>query len=136
MHEEVSAVGLNPGIQPDLHVWGMEVAVYLYLGGLVAGLMILSGVFDHKARNGAHPPVQGIMWAPLLAPVLLSLGMGGLFLDLEHKAHVFHFYTTFQVASPMSWGSWILLLVFPAQFLFIAHQVGVNFQSQREINRA
>ena len=41
MNEEVSAVGLNSGIQPDLHIWGMEVAVYLYLGGLAAGLMIL-----------------------------------------------------------------------------------------------
>jgi formate-dependent nitrite reductase membrane component NrfD len=136
MIEEVSTVGLNSGIQPDLHIWGMEVAVYLYLGGLVAGLMILSGIFDRKARNGAHPPVEGIILAPLLAPVLLSLGMGGLFLDLERKAHFFHFYTTFQVASPMSWGSWILLLVFPAQFLFIAHRLDVKFPGRQFIGAA
>jgi formate-dependent nitrite reductase membrane component NrfD len=44
--------------------------------------------------------------------------MFALFLDLEKKLHVWRFYTTFQLKSPMSWGSWILLLVFPAAALF------------------
>lgn len=33
----------NPGIDPALHVWGWEIPVYLFLGGLVAGLMIIAG---------------------------------------------------------------------------------------------
>jgi formate-dependent nitrite reductase membrane component NrfD len=37
-----------------------------------------------------------------------------LVLDLEHKPYVWRLYTTFQPASPMSWGSWILMLVYPA----------------------
>ncbi len=37
-----------------------------------------------------------------------------LFLDLSHKLYVWRLYTTFQITSPMSWGSWILLLVYPA----------------------
>ena len=45
--------------------------------------------------------------------------MGGLFLDLEHKLFLFRFYTTFQPASPMSWGAWILLLVYPVLLLGI-----------------
>jgi formate-dependent nitrite reductase membrane component NrfD len=51
---------------------------------------------------------------------VLSLGMTTLFLDLEYKLHVFRFYTTLQPLSPMSWGSWILLLVYPASILLIA----------------
>lgn len=51
---------------------------------------------------------------PLLALVLLSLGMLALFLDLEHKLYVWRLYLTFELTSPMSWGSWILLLVYPA----------------------
>jgi formate-dependent nitrite reductase membrane component NrfD len=50
---------------------------------------------------------------PLLGLVLLSLGMLALFMDLEHKRYVWRLYVTFQLSSPMSWGAWILLLVYP-----------------------
>ncbi len=39
--------------------------------------------------------------------------MFALFLDLEHKLYVWRLYVTFEPSSPMSWGSWILLLVYP-----------------------
>jgi formate-dependent nitrite reductase membrane component NrfD len=39
--------------------------------------------------------------------------MLALFLDLEHKLHVWRLYVTFELRSPMSWGSWILILVYP-----------------------
>ena len=51
---------------------------------------------------------------PLLALVLISLGMGALFLDLHYKVHVFRFYLALKPASPMSWGAWILLIIYPA----------------------
>lgn len=35
----------NPGIDPSLHLRDWEIPVYLYLGGLVAGLMIIAGGF-------------------------------------------------------------------------------------------
>jgi formate-dependent nitrite reductase membrane component NrfD len=54
---------------------------------------------------------------PWLSLVLLSLGMGALFLDLEHKLYVWRMYLTFQPASPMSWGGWILVLVYPVLLL-------------------
>ena len=57
---------------------------------------------------------------PLWAPVVLSLGMTTLFLDLEHKLYVYRFYTTLQPTSPMSWGAWILVLVYPLSILQIA----------------
>jgi hypothetical protein len=49
-----------------------------------------------------------------LSLALLTLGMLALFLDLEYKTHVWRLYTTFEPLSPMSWGAWILLLVYPA----------------------
>jgi formate-dependent nitrite reductase membrane component NrfD len=51
---------------------------------------------------------------PLAGLALLSLGMLALFLDLSHKLYVWRLYLTFEPTSPMSWGSWILLLVYPA----------------------
>jgi formate-dependent nitrite reductase membrane component NrfD len=49
----------------------------------------------------------------LWAPLVLSVGMTALFLDLEHKLYVFRFYTSFVPSSPMSWGAWILVLAYP-----------------------
>ena len=101
----------NPMVDPGLHVWGWEIPVYLFLGGLVAGMMILSG---HLLLTGrSRRPDSAFRKLPVLGFALLSLGMLALFLDLEHKAYVWRLYTTFEIASPMSWGAWILLLVYP-----------------------
>ena len=59
----------------------------------------------------------------LLAPIVLSAGMTTLFLDLEHKLYVYRFYTSFQIASPMSWGAWILIIVYPVSILQILVKV-------------
>lgn len=103
----------NPMIDPGLHVWGWEIPVYLFLGGLVAGLMVLLPLLE--LRTGERS--RGLQHAPMLAVLLLSLGMGALALDLEYPRHLYRFYLTFEPTSPMSWGSWILLLVYPALIL-------------------
>lgn len=103
-------------IDPQLHIWGWEIPAYLYLGGLVAGLMIF-GALATRGRATAELS-RWLRWAPFAPPVLLSLGMLFLFLDLEHKLHVYRFYLAFRVASPMSWGSWLLLLIYPATMLW------------------
>ena len=54
----------------------------------------------------------------MITPFLLAIGMVFLFLDLELKEHMLRFYMTFQPLSPMSWGSWLLLFVFPAMIAF------------------
>ena len=102
----------NPLVDPVLHVWGWEIPVYLFLGGLVAGLMVVLAALELRAK-GVRPTGR-LALAPWLGVALLAIGMGTLFLDLEHKVHVFRFYTTFEPTSPMSWGAWILLAVFPA----------------------
>jgi len=105
----------NHLIDPQLHIWGWEVPVYLFLGGLAAGILLVAAmaiVYDKKKQL----PYSYNKLA-LFAPISLSIGMLALFMDLEYKLHVFRFYTTFQITSPMSWGSWILMLFYPASIL-------------------
>lgn len=94
-------------------VWGWEIPVYLFLGGVVAGLML--SVSAAALLRGPSQVTAGMRRGLVLAPVLLGVGMGALFLDLSYKLHVFRFYLTFQASAPMSLGSWVLLLVFPVQ---------------------
>jgi protein NrfD len=110
--DEITTTRSNELIDPSIHIWGWEVGVYLFLGGLVAGMMIISGYFIFKGRHNEH--TCSCFRLPLLGVILLSVGMFALFLDLEYKVHVWRMYATFQIASPMSWGSWILILVYPA----------------------
>ena len=94
-------------------VWGWEIPIYLFLGGLVAGIMLTLSA--SVLLLGRERITQAMKRGALLAPVLLSLGMGALFVDLTYKLHVFRFYTTFRASAPMSLGSWVLLLVYPVQ---------------------
>jgi formate-dependent nitrite reductase membrane component NrfD len=107
----------NPLIDPGLHIWTWEVAMYLFLGGLTAGIMVFAALML-LLNKGRQAPFATAGLA-LLAPIVLSLGMTTLFMDLEHKLYVFRFYTSFQVTSPMSWGSWILLIIYPVATLQI-----------------
>ncbi len=104
----------NPLIDPIFHVWEWQIPVYLFLGGLVGGLMIIAGIRLLVIRPKSREDLACCTVGPLIGLGALSLGMLALFLDLSHKMHVWRLYTTFQPTSPMSWGSWILLLVYPA----------------------
>jgi formate-dependent nitrite reductase membrane component NrfD len=97
--------------------WGWEIPVYLFLGGLVAGLMI--AVSTVVLLRGAGKVTPAMKTGLLLAPVLLSAGMLALFIDLTLKLNVFRFYTTLRPSAPMSLGSWVLVLVYPVQGLLI-----------------
>jgi protein NrfD len=108
---EVTTTRVNEMVDPSLHVWGWEIPVYLFLGGLVAGMMIIAGYFLWSGRQRHSSCACFVL--PTLGLVFLSLGMLALFLDLEHKLYIWRLYTTFEVLSPMSWGSWILVLVYP-----------------------
>jgi len=111
MQPELFITRHNELIDPIVRVWSWQIPVYLFLGGWVAGMMILTGVTLLKGRYRNRNCVCSSL--PGVGLVLLSVGMLALFLDLEHKRYVWRLYTTFQWTSPMSWGSWILLLVYP-----------------------
>lgn len=112
---EIVTTRHNHHIDPSLHIWGWEIPVYLFLGGLAAGLLVLPAVLE-MIRGERRLPVS-VRLMPFAGLALISLGMVALFLDLEHKTHVLRFYFAFLPKSPMSWGSWILMLVYPAGLL-------------------
>jgi protein NrfD len=108
---EIDVVRTNALVDPTLHVWGWEIPAYLFLGGMAAGVMILTALLGNRPPA---PRSRALRWLPFAAPVLISVGMLFLFLDLEHKRFVYRFYLALRLSSPMSWGSWILLAIFPA----------------------
>jgi formate-dependent nitrite reductase membrane component NrfD len=112
---EITTTRHNLLIDPQLAVWSWEIPVYLFLGGLVAGLMVLGGMALRRVARGSQGEADGghfDLQAPLLGFVLINLGMLALLLDLTHKLYVWRVYLTFQASSPMSWGSWLLIIVY------------------------
>lgn len=114
---EVDLIRTNHLIDPGLHIWNWEIPVYLFLGGITAGIMILSVLLQKNVLAKNTTPSTSLRWLPFLAPVLITLGMIALFLDLSFKLHVYRFYFALQPLSPMSWGAWILLAIYPATLL-------------------
>ena len=114
MHEIFSTRN-NLHIDPSLHIWGWEIPVYLFLGGMVAGFMIIAGYFTLKGHH-KHSDFSSF-YLPHTSLIVLSAGMFALFLDLEHKLYTWRLYLTFKPTSAMSWGAWILLLVYPILWL-------------------
>jgi len=109
---EITTTRHNPLIDPHLAVWSWEIPLYLFVGGVVAGMMVLGGIAMLRIARGDDGKAFFSMQTPLLGFMLLNAGMLALLLDLTHRLYVWRIYTTFQVTSPMSWGSWVLLAVY------------------------
>jgi protein NrfD len=109
---EITTTRHNPMVDPQLHVWGWEIPLYLFVGGMVAGMMIIAGWAMLRTARGDDTQRFFSVQTPLAAFMLLNLGMLALLLDLAHPLYVWAVYITFQPASPMSWGSWVLLAVY------------------------
>lgn len=110
---EITTTRHNPLVDPHLAVWSWEIPLYLFVGGIVAGLMILGGIAMLRMVRGDDTRGYFSLHAPLAAFMLLNIGMAALLLDLAHKLYVWAVYLTFEPTSPMSWGSWVLLIVYP-----------------------
>src|SRR5204863_8215506 len=65
--------------------WGWQVVVDIFLGGLAAGVMIVSVVTARQARSRAFRML------PFIAPAAISVALFALFLDLGNKLHAFRF---------------------------------------------
>jgi len=98
---------VNPVLDPHLNAWAWEIPIYLFLGGMVAGLMIIGGGL---AIAGRAEQSRSVRLGSLLAPIAIGVGLLALLLDLARPLNAYRFYMTFKVSSPMSWGSWILLV--------------------------
>jgi len=137
---EIISTKMNPNVLPHLHIWEWHIPLYLFLGGLAGGLLIISAIMIVIKRHfGVGPrdegegcPCLAVRIGSVLAPVLLGVGMLFLFLDLANKFYVWAFYTTVQPTSPMSAGSWILIAFFPMAVLQ-AMLVNKKFLRERNI---
>ncbi len=129
---EITNTRANALIDPTLHIWHVEIPLYLFLGGVVAGVMIISGywLLQHPREEDRSLTMSLLPWA---APLILSLGMLFLWLDLENRWNVWRFYFALRPSSPMSWGSWILLAIYPISILlaWVATPVGGERASGR-----
>ena len=114
---ELTSTRHNPLIDPYLTAWTWEIALYLFVGGAVAGMMILGGVALLRIARGEDSTRFASVQTPLLGFMLLNVGMVALLLDLSHRLYVWRIYLTFQYTSPMAWGSWVLLLVYAVLLL-------------------
>lgn len=116
-------------IDPHLTIWGWEIPVYLFIGGLVSGILFFSALYFIRGKADEMPTT--VRFTPLFAPLLLGLGLFALFLDLEYKLHVYRFYTNIRLESPMSWGSWTLAVILPLSILWALLQVEHVFPKWR-----
>jgi formate-dependent nitrite reductase membrane component NrfD len=124
--QELTITRHNELIDPIMHIWSWQIPVYLFLGGLVAGIMIISGWFVLQGQYRKN--VFSCFYLPHISLVLLSGGMGALFLDLEHKLYFWRLFTTFEITAPMSWGSWLLMIVYPAVWVNTLIRIPERFQ--------
>ncbi len=119
MKEELFVSGRNiPNIDPYLNIWHWEIPVYLFLGGLAAGIMFFAGYFTIMRKEKEMQAT--VVYAPFLVPFALVLGLIALFLDLKHQLYFWRLYTTIRLESPMSWGAWTLMLITPLSMVWAA----------------
>ncbi|MGI9531751.1 NrfD/PsrC family molybdoenzyme membrane anchor subunit [Lutimonas sp.] len=118
MQEELFISGRNiPKIDPTLEVWHFPISLYLFLGGMAAGIIFFASLFTIlKREKQVQTAIKPAMIVVLFA---LSIGLIALFYDLTHKLYVWQLYTTIRLESPMSWGAWVLLFVTIASFLWV-----------------
>ncbi len=119
MNEEIFISGRNiPNIDPFLNIWHWQIPIYLFLGGLAAGILFFAALFTITGK--ADKMEAAVKKAPIIAPIALILGLLALFLDLKHKMYFWQLYTTFRIESPMSWGAWVLMAITPLSIIWVA----------------
>lgn len=118
MQEEIFISGRNiPHIDPSLEVWHFPISLYLFLGGMAAGIIFFASLFTILRKEKEVPTtVKGAM---VVAVVAISIGLVALLYDLTHLLYVWQLYMTVRIESPMSWGAWVLLIVTLLSFLWV-----------------
>jgi protein NrfD len=117
MKEELIISGRNlPNIDPQLHLWHWPISLYLFLGGLAAGILFFAAVVTLFDKDKKY--LGAVKWATIIPPIALSVGLLALLYDLTHVWYSWRLYVTFRITSPMSWGAWTLLLVTPLSFIW------------------
>lgn len=90
--------------------WGFLIIIYLFLGGLSAGLFFVSALATFMQRNGADSAYSRVArLGAILAPWPVMLGCLLLIFDLGRWYHFWKLFLHVRWVSPMSIGSWLLV---------------------------
>ena len=117
MKEEIIVSGrMNLNIDPVLHIWHWQIPLYLFLGGLAAGIMFFAALYTIQGKEKQYQ--TAVKWSMFLVPIFIVLGLLMLLLDLKHKLYFWQLYTVIRLQSPMSWGAWTLMIVTPIALLW------------------
>jgi len=118
MQEEIFISGRNiPHIDPSLEVWHFPISLYLFLGGMAAGIIFFASLFTILRKEKEVPTT--VKSGMIVAVVAISIGLVALLYDLTHLLYVWQLYMTVRIESPMSWGAWVLLIVTILSFLWV-----------------
>jgi formate-dependent nitrite reductase membrane component NrfD len=96
--------------------WGLLVVIYLFLAGMAGGVYFTAAMydlFDHTKKEIIRKGYKIALWLQLIAVLFLIF-------DLEQPARFIHMMFTFKFFSPMSIGSWCLLLFGMTAFVTVA----------------
>ena len=119
MKEELIVSGrMNPNIDPVLHIWHWQIPLYLFLGGLAAGILFFASLYAIRNESEKYPTAVKV--TPIIAAIAIIIGLIALLLDLKHKLYFWQLYTTIRLQSPMSWGAWVLMAITPLSFIWVA----------------
>ena len=119
MNEELIISGReNLMVDPQLHIWHWPIPLYLFLGGLAAGVLFFAALYYLLGKEEQYR--TAVRRVPFIAPVALVIGLAALFYDLNHKAFFWQLYTTIRIQSPMSWGAWTLLVITTVSVIWCA----------------
>ncbi len=118
---------MNPRVDPHLEIWHWEIPLYLFLGGLAAGILFFAAL--SFLLNREEKASTAVRITPHFAVVAILIGLLALLLDLNHKAYFWQLYTTIRLQSPMSWGAWTLMLVTPLAIIWSALHINTIFPS-------
>ena len=128
MNEEVIVSGrMNQMVDPHLHIWHWQISLYLFLGGMAAGILAIAAVYYIRGRENDYK--TAVRLTPFLTPFLLVIGLLALFIDLRHKLFFWQLYTNIKLQSPMSWGAWTLMVITPVSFIWCALHIRDIFPS-------
>jgi protein NrfD len=127
MEEIIISGRMNHLVDPRLNIWHWHIPLYLFFGGLAAGILFFAALYTIRGREDKYP--AAVKLAPFLTPVILVAGLIALFIDLNNKPMFWRLYTTIRLESPMSWGAWTLMAVTPISIIWCALNIREVFPS-------
>jgi formate-dependent nitrite reductase membrane component NrfD len=90
--------------------WGWPIVNYLFLGGLSAGLYFVSGLATYLEPREQSGSSRIARYGAMIAPWPVAFGCLLLVFDLGNWYRFYKLFLHFRISSPMSIGSWLLLL--------------------------